>query len=587
MINPLLIFRNLYKGRTDAYGLHDPTLDKEYKTVRAPVTTELYNKHLEGQHSLGFIPITPDGKCSAGFVDDDSHKKDKSKPVQKYDYNKLLHKINSLGLPVVVTKSKSGGAHIGLFFDKPYPAKDVRHMLKKVAYQLCDGTPEIFPKQEQLQPNETGSFINLPYHRGNTRVIINNEGTELNFNDGMLYAANRVQKLEDLVPFKLLAKKDFPDGRNNKLWSAALFFKKHYPNDYEKRVEAYNKLFPEPLPDKEVTDTVLSSIARKDYTNNPEHEELPDLVAYDVRAYLNLNIPKPLWILPKLIQERSINFLFGEKGKGKTEFSLGLAFAICMLLPFLHYPAPDEETPVTVIDGEMDPYDLVQRTTPYIERFGYPKKDYLQLINFALQHEQTIPDIKEEPGQELILKHLKKQELLTGKKPILILDNLRSLSNYIENDADSYRPIGVWLKNLRGLGYTVLVIDHTGKAAPGPRGTSSKTDWANVCLKIEPDGPAGQKYMKVKLSFDKARGLRPNETADYVCQYDFEGNWTLAASTKELEDAEYIKQIKELRNEDPKITQKAIAEKLDIAAGKVNKLIKEINKEKKEDKVPF
>ena len=30
-----------------------------------------------------------------------------------------------------------------------------------------------------------------------------------------------------------------------------------------------------------------------------------------------------------------------------------------------------------------------------------------------------------------------------------------------------------------------------------------------------------------------------------------------------------------------------IAEKLDIAAGKVNKLIKEINKEKKEDKSPY
>ena len=97
--------------------------------------------------------------------------------------------------------------------------------------------------------------------------------------------------------------------------------------------------------------------------------------------------------------------------------------------------------------------------------------------------------------------------------------------------------------------------------------------------------------MKVKLSFDKARGLRPNQTADYVCQYDFEGNWTLAASTKELEDAEYKTQIIELRNLEPKITQAAIAEKLLIAAGKVNKLIKEINKEKKidyeEDKVPF
>jgi len=110
----------------------------------------------------------------------------------------------------------------------------------------------------------------------------------------------------------------------------------------------------------------------------------------------------------------------------------------------------------------------------------------------------------------------------------------------------------------------------------------------NLCfLKIEPDGPAGQKYMKVKLSFDKARGLRPDETADYVCQYDFEGNWTLAASTKELEDADYKSQIIELLKQEPKITQKAIAEKLDIAAGKVNKLIKEINKEKKEDKSPY
>lgn len=594
MIDAAQTLRKLYKGRTDAYGLYDPTLDKEYKTVKAPVTNELVNKHLTGEISLGYIPITPDGKCSAGFVDDDSHKKDKSKPVQKYDYNKLLQKIKFLNLPVVVTKSKSGGAHIGLFFDKPYPAKDVRHMLKKVAYQLCDGTPEIFPKQEQLQPNETGSFINLPYHKGNTRVVIDSEGKELNFEEGMRYAANRVQKLDDLVPFKLLANKDFPPGRNNKTFQAGVFLKKNFPEDWEKKVEDYNQLFNDvPLGEKakdhpdRLEHTVLSSLRKKDYFNNPEPEHLPDLNAYDVMDYLNLNIPKPRWITPNLFQERSINFIFGEKGKGKTEFSLGLAFAICKAEPFLHYKAPEEETPCSVIDGEMDPYDLVQRTTPYIERYGAPKKNYLQLINFALQHEQTIPDIKDEPGQELILKHLKKQELLTGKKPFLILDNLRSLSNYIENDADSYRPIGVWLKNLRGLGYTILVIDHTGKAAPGPRGTSSKTDWANVCLKIEPDGPAGQRYMKVKLSFDKARGLRPNETADYVCQYDFEGNWTLAASTKELEDAEYIKHIKELRNEDPKITQKAIAEKLDVSAGKVNKLIKEINKEKKEDKVPF
>ena len=77
MFNALRTFCKLYKGRTDAYGLYDPTLDREYKTVRAPVTTELYKKHLAGEISLGEIPITPDGKCSGGWVDDDSHKKDK------------------------------------------------------------------------------------------------------------------------------------------------------------------------------------------------------------------------------------------------------------------------------------------------------------------------------------------------------------------------------------------------------------------------------------------------------------------------------------------------------------------------------
>ena len=63
-------------------------------------------------------------------------------------------------------------------------------------------------------------------------------------------------------------------------------------------------------------------------------------------------------------------------------------------------------------------------------------------------------------------------EALTGKKPFLFLDNLRSLSNYIENDSDSWRPIGLWLRDLRGLGYSSNVVDHTGKSKElGMRGT--------------------------------------------------------------------------------------------------------------------
>ena len=106
--------------------------------------------------------------------------------------------------------------------------------------------------------------------------------------------------------------------------------------------------------------------------------------------------------------------------------------------------------------------------------------------NWFDQKDHYFPDIQTEIGQNLILKYLQKVEKLTGKKPVFVLDNLRSASAYNENESDSWRPIGVWLKKLaHGLNYTVIVIDHSGKSVEAEmRGTSAKADHANVCLQI-------------------------------------------------------------------------------------------------------
>ena len=576
-------FKSFFSGRNDVYVLFD---GKNYRTVKGTLTKEQYQQHLDGEISLGVIPITPEGNCRFGVIDDDSHKSDKSKPIQQYDYKKLLKKIEILGLPLTVYKSKSGGAHIKLLLDKYYPADKVRKYLRKLAYQLCDGTPELFPKQDKLNLGESGSCINLPYHNGNTRVAIDNEGNTLDVEKAMLYESSRWVKLEELKPYNLLSTKEFPDGRNNKLFSAGNFLKKNFPDTWEDNIKEYNKTFSIPLETKELEDTIISSINRKDYFDNPEPEDLPELKSYDVMDYRGLDIEQPKFLLKKLIKERSINFLFGEKGKGKTEFSLGLAWSITSGLPFLDMKYNAEYPyPVLYVDGEMDAYDMIERTTPYINEYQSPQKNYLQIINFSLQKDQTIPDIKDETGQGLILRALERQGQLTGKKPVLILDNLRSLSNYVENDSDSWRPIGVWLKNLRGLGYTTLVLDHMGKSSAGARGTSSKTDWANVCLKIEQDGKRGDKNMKCKISFDKARGLRPEDTAEFSCQYNFEGMWSLATSNKDIEEAELIEQILELQKINPKMKQSEIATEIGKSVGTVNKLIQIIKKRPKKTNV--
>ena len=159
----------------------------------------------------------------------------------------------------------------------------------------------------------------------------------------------------------------------------------------------------------------------------------------------------------------------------------------------------------------------------------------------------------------------------------MVIDNLRSASNYKENNSDDFRPIGIFFRDLRALGYTVIVIDHSGKdPKAGVRGSSSKTDWANVVLLGSRSGPKGQKCMKIEFEFDKARGLRPDQTADFVCEYDLAGNWRLGATDKELKDATLSKKVEEIQMKHPKITQEQIGDIVGRSAGTINKIIKGI-----------
>ena len=580
-MNPNQTFKNLNTGRSDCYVLFD---GKNYITIKGNVTDSHYTKHLEGQHSLGIVPITPDGNCRYGIIDDDTHKADKSKPVQEYNYKKLLKKLKILGIVATVFKSKSGGAHIKINFDKPYPAKKVRRYLKKIAYQICESSYDLLPKQDKLGKEETGTCINLPYHNGNTRVVIDDEGNELNLQKGMEYESNRVVKLEDLEPFNLLSTADYPDGRNNKLHRLANFFKKNFPDNWQDNTRDYNKSLSTPLDAAELEKTIITSVEKKLYANDPEPEELPkELIDYDVKDFLSLPIDIPKWIIKNLIRQETINFIVAQKGIGKSEFILGMLWAIATGNPFLDWEVP-EAHPGNYIDFEMGRYDTTERLQKYQKRWGYGNDNYLKINHFSLQENENIPDIKNEGGQKLILKRLKLQEQQTGKKPVVVIDNLRSASNYKENNSDDFRPIGIFFRDLRALGYTVNVVDHAGKEPKtGARGSSSKTDWANVVLLGERAGPKGQKVMKILWKFDKARGLRPEQTEDFVCEYDLIGNWRLAATDKQVKDEALAKKVETILKEHPKMTQEQIGDIVGKSAGTINKIIKGINSNKEYD----
>ena len=155
------IFQGLDRARgvtyVDKKGADGEKIKGKSFVQREMVTDDHWLFHLQGKEpSLGIIPINDDNKCRWGCIDIDSY--------AGFEHQKLINKIKLLKLPLVVFRSKSGGAHVFLFITVPVEAKLMRDKLLSVSAVLGYGGSEVFPKQIELKSkDDTGNFLNLPY----------------------------------------------------------------------------------------------------------------------------------------------------------------------------------------------------------------------------------------------------------------------------------------------------------------------------------------------------------------------------------------------------------------------------------------
>ena len=134
------------------------------RTAMEPLTLAHWQAHLAGEMGLGIVPCRLDATVVFGALD-----------VDKYDIEdlhfSLPKRVDKLGLPIVITRSKSGGAHLWVFFCKPVPAKRAIAFLEWARDKLrLDKKTEIFPKQASVENMDAGSWINLPYFGGLRRT---------------------------------------------------------------------------------------------------------------------------------------------------------------------------------------------------------------------------------------------------------------------------------------------------------------------------------------------------------------------------------------------------------------------------------
>jgi hypothetical protein len=289
---------SLFEGFAEAYGTYDSTQFNETKgkqeiratakTKREKVNVSLWENHLSGVTPLGIIPIRDNDTCLWGCIDVDQY---------GLQHSDIVKRINKEDLPLVVCRSKSGGAHLYLFLQQPIGAGILMARLNEIAALLGYGGSEVFPKQQKVASDrgDLGSWLNMPYFQGDetNRYGVKDNGLAMSIEEFLDTAeAKRVppdflrqerQRKPETDPefgdgppcLQHLASDGFPEGvRNKGLFALGVFAKKKFGARWASILEDWNRRFFEPpLPSSEVAD-IIRGLEKKEYNYTCKEQPL-------------------------------------------------------------------------------------------------------------------------------------------------------------------------------------------------------------------------------------------------------------------------------------------------------------------------
>jgi hypothetical protein len=197
----------------------------------------------------------------------------------------LEKKVQKLNLPLLVLRTKSGGAHLTVYFSEPVRCKLVRGKLYEFAIALGYGGVEIFPKQSMLaSTKDVGNWLNMPYfeHKLTTRHCLF-KGKPLTAKQFIQLAHKVRLTSEQFNEIEVeIGEGDFEDGppclqlitrnggapegtRNNTMFAIAVYCRNKWEDDWQNKVEEHNsRIMKPPLMSKEIQ-TIIRSAGRKEY----------------------------------------------------------------------------------------------------------------------------------------------------------------------------------------------------------------------------------------------------------------------------------------------------------------------------------
>lgn len=277
----------LFRGKNNTYVRNElpkvkPNEGEKIKTKitnnTGTVDKELLSHHLSGDFGVGICPVNAEGKCYFGVIDID---------VYKSKIKRVLSFIKEYQLPLLPFRSKSGGLHVYLMLTKSVSAKTMRETLNHISYYFSldaiygKGKVEVFPKQDKAEG--FGSSVTLPYFNCENpyTYLLDLDGNKVDFKEALDYIQHHFTTIEAVKEaLEHLPYNDAPPciqrallsaeiggedtGRNNFLFSYAVYAKKKFGAGFEDYVHQINEAFEVPL-EPAIVDQTCNSVKDNEY----------------------------------------------------------------------------------------------------------------------------------------------------------------------------------------------------------------------------------------------------------------------------------------------------------------------------------
>jgi hypothetical protein len=255
------------KQKSDSWWVHQPT------------TNKLWESHLNGDYSIGQVPVNYEGMIQWAAFDVDIYK-------NQLPFEETLTLIETMAWPFILIRSKSGGAHAYVFFTEPTAAAPVIEKMKDFTAFFGFADVEVFPKQGFIGTGndavDFGNWLNMPYDGDNSLKYALKRGEEAytasEFCDlveakkmspsefhNLVLPASENEPFEDGPPCLNRIFTEQLDGeghRDTALFNLAIY---HARKDKENMtpVTNWNNKFQQPLPDRVVRTKVRSATSKE------------------------------------------------------------------------------------------------------------------------------------------------------------------------------------------------------------------------------------------------------------------------------------------------------------------------------------